>query len=317
MRSQDHSQYSSNVVEGKLLPKIDDDIDTVLGLIMFYQYLQFDQKQKQRVGGFTTEVFAYYLHRKCMSARKWHYSVHMFSADTIFRFIKCIGGAHPLVIGDALVLKLISKFYCESVEHTSQHSSKNSTDLNQSRLVELLQQCGVERLTTNRQLAARDFGSIATIVTTDFEALYAYKRGDYQQCLHLSEQNIQILLHAVRLQQVLTLSPFLHLLDDNVVSIISLALIVNPKFKQDVSTSSISQLNLSLYLMTQCQLKLCPSITSLSRTLFYVKVNRRRHAVEWSLDQLILKLIERQVHQYFKFNLLKSTLKNCFAFEAS
>ena len=36
-----------------------------------------------------------------------------------------------------------------------------------------------------RQLEARDFGSVATIVTTDFEALYAYKRGGYQQCLRV------------------------------------------------------------------------------------------------------------------------------------
>jgi len=37
MRSQDHSQCSSHVVQGELLPKIDDDIDNVLGLSVFYQ----------------------------------------------------------------------------------------------------------------------------------------------------------------------------------------------------------------------------------------------------------------------------------------
>ena len=307
MRSQDHSQNSSNVVKGELLPKIDDDIDTVLGLTVIYHYLQLDQQQKQRVSGFTTEVFAYYLHSKCMSARKWHYSARMFSADTILPLVKCIAGAHPLVIGDALVLKSVDKFYCKSVEHTSKHSTTNSTEPNPSGLVELLQKCGVERLTTLRQLAAREFGSVATIVTTDFEALYAYKRGDYQRCLHLSEQNVHTLLPAVRRQNVLIFPPFIHLLDDSVVSIISLALIVKLKFREDYTISSISQLNLSLYLMAQCRLELCPSIVSLNQTLFYVKVTRRRHALEWSLDQLILKLIERRVHQYFEFNLLKST----------
>jgi len=39
-------------------------------------------------------------------------------------------------------------------------------------LVELLQQSAVEHLTTYRQLEAERFGSVATIVTTDFEALY-------------------------------------------------------------------------------------------------------------------------------------------------
>ena len=39
-RSQDHSQCSSHVVQGELLPKIDDDIDNVLGLCVFYQYVR-------------------------------------------------------------------------------------------------------------------------------------------------------------------------------------------------------------------------------------------------------------------------------------
>ena len=41
-------------------------------------------------------------------------------------------------------------------------------------LTELLQKSAVEHLTTFRQLEARYFGSVASIVTTDFEALYAY-----------------------------------------------------------------------------------------------------------------------------------------------
>jgi len=40
MRSQDYSQCSSHVVQGELLPKIDDDIDSVLGLSVFYQYVR-------------------------------------------------------------------------------------------------------------------------------------------------------------------------------------------------------------------------------------------------------------------------------------
>jgi len=54
-----------------------------------------------------------------------------------------------------------------------------SDQFDTSELVELLQQCAVEHLTTYRQLVAPDFGSVVAIVTTDFEALYAYKRGDF------------------------------------------------------------------------------------------------------------------------------------------
>ena len=37
MRSQDHSQCSSHVVQADILPTSDDDVDIVLGLAVFYQ----------------------------------------------------------------------------------------------------------------------------------------------------------------------------------------------------------------------------------------------------------------------------------------
>jgi len=70
MRSQNHSQCSSHVVQGGLLPKIDDDIDTVLGLAVFYQYVlsaALNQQQTQYVSVFSTELFAHYLHIRCLS----------------------------------------------------------------------------------------------------------------------------------------------------------------------------------------------------------------------------------------------------------
>jgi len=58
----DHSQCSSHVVQGELLPKIDDNIDTVLGLSVFYQHVRTaalnQQQQTQHVSVFTTELFA-------------------------------------------------------------------------------------------------------------------------------------------------------------------------------------------------------------------------------------------------------------------
>jgi len=49
-------------------------------------------------------------------------------------------------------------------------------------LVEFLQKSAIDRLTTFRQPEAEGFGSVTTIVTTDVEAMYAYKRGDYHHC---------------------------------------------------------------------------------------------------------------------------------------
>jgi len=86
------------------------------------------------------------------------------------------------------------------------------TDLTTSELVELLQRSAVEHLTTYRQFEVRDFSSVATIVTTDFEALYAYKHCDYQWCLQLSTQNVHTLLYSVDMPRISTFPEFIQLI---------------------------------------------------------------------------------------------------------
>ena len=55
-------------------------------------------------------------------------------------------------------------------------------------LAEIPRQTAAELLTVFLELELRDFGSVAAISTAAFEALYAYKHGDYQRCLQLSTQ---------------------------------------------------------------------------------------------------------------------------------
>jgi len=184
---------------------------------------------------------------------------------------------------------------CSSELSLSQQPTLSATDLNTSELVELLQRSAVEHLTTYRQLVAQDFGSVGTIVTTDCEALYAYKHGEYQRCLQLSTQNVHTLLYAVCMLRIPTLPEFIQLLDDDIVSLTALTLIVNPKCRDRTDNVGITQLTLSLYLMTQCQLKLRHSVTSLAQTLDYIEVTQRRHPADWTLDHLTLKLIKRKV----------------------
>ena len=182
-------------------------------------------------------------------------------------------------------------------------SAVNETELNTTQLIVSLQRSAVEHLTTYRQLEARDFGSVATIVTTDFEALYAYKHGDYQRCLQLSTQNVQTLLYAVRMPFVTTYPEFIQLLDDDIVSLTALTLIVDPERWDWANNVYITQLTLSLYLMTQCQLKLRHSATSLAHTLDYIEVADRRRPVYFILDQLTLKLAECKATTYLRMTL--------------
>jgi len=142
-------------------------------------------------------------------------------------------------------------------------------------------------------------GSLGMIVTTDFEALYAYKRVNYQWCLQLSTWNVHTLLDAVDvLEWMVTFPMFIQLLDDDIVSLTALTLIVNPKCRDYLFNVVISQMTLSLYLMTQCQLKLRHSLTSLAQTLDYIELAQRTRPAEYTFDQLTLKLTERKVMIY-------------------
>ena len=139
---------------------------------------------------------------------------------------------------------------------------------------------------------------MATIVTRDFEALYVYKHGDYQRCLQLlSTQNVHKLLYGDSWPIVLILPAFIVLFDDDILSLAALKLIVNLELTKTRNVF-VTQLTLSLYLMTQCQLKLRHSLTSLAQTLDYIEVAKRRHTVDRIMDHLTLKLAERKIFMY-------------------
>jgi len=92
------------------------------------------------------------------------------------------------------------------------------------------------------------------------------------------------------------LPEFIQLLDDDIVSLTALTLIVDPNGRDKAVNVFITQLTLSLYLMTQCQLKLRLSVTSL--TLDCIEVAKRRHPIHLTLNHLVLKLIERKLATY-------------------
>jgi len=313
MRSQDHSQCSSHVVQGELLPKTDDDIDTVLGLAVFYQHVRMsalNQQHQQHVTVFTPELFAHYLHMKCLSVTKCQQlsvtTDSQSSTDEVQSYLKRISHVQQLLVGDVLLGKLISAFGRQKSVYRRQTSrrrypSEYRCELDRSDLTKLLQESAAESLTRSRQLEAQDFGSEATIVTTDFEALYAYKRGDSQRCLQLSTQNVRTLMYADCMFKLSTFPEFIQLLDDDIVSLTALTLIVNPKCRKfDSAWVCISQLTLSLYLMTQCQLKLRHSVMSLAQTLECVKVAHRRLRVAWTLERLTLKMIAHKALTYIR-----------------
>jgi len=296
MRSQDHSQCSSHVVQGELLPKIDDDIDSVLGLAVFYQHIRraaLNHQQTQHVAVFSTEMFAHYLHNRCLSITQTSANVEL------CRLGKCTNSTLVLIT-EVLALKSVyHKLHYRPINvRNCRQKSLNAAELNKSEVVELLQKSAVEHLTTYRQLLTQDFVSVATIVTTDFEALYAYKRGDYQRCLLLSTQNVHPLLNATCMASMFTFSMLIQMFDGEIVSLTALTLIVDPDCKEVSDNANVSQLTVSLYLMTQCQLMLRHSVMSLVSTLDCIEDAQRRHPADRTLDHLILKMTKRKILKY-------------------
>jgi len=317
--SQDHSRCSSHVVQGEFIPKIDNSVDNVLGLAVFYQFLRkaaFSQDQTlQDARVFTTEPFAHYLLQASLSVAS---NVLLkrpqeYSATERQQYRKCVTDAQPLFITDVLL------FMCENhlsdnnsriklTTHQCQHVGECTRTEHNGNLVQLLRKSAVEHLTTFRQLEAQRFSSVTTKVTTDFEALYAYKRGYYQRCLQLSTENVQMLWYADAVSIVPSYPEFSWLMDDDIVSLMALTLIVYPgcrmpesidgNFEDKRDNVCISQLTLSLYLMTQCQLKLHHSLSSLKLTFDYLIVAQRRCPDNETLNYLTLKLTERKAASY-------------------
>jgi len=177
-----------------------------------------------------------------------------------------------------------------------------ASDVNTSQLhvVNLLQQSAFQHLIMYRQLVAEYFSD--SLVTADFEALYAYKHGNYQQCLQLCTHNIRTLLLAITQPVVLTYPEFIQLLDDDIVSLTALTLLVKTECRDgkhnEQYNTVISQRTLSLYLMTQCQLKLRHSVTSVAKTLHSIELIQSIHPVNRTLDDLTLKLIKHKLLRY-------------------
>jgi len=303
-RLRDHSKCSSHDVQGDLLPKIDDDIHVVLGLVVFYQHVRTaalsHHQQTQHVTVFSTELFAHYLYIKCLSGKKYQQlcdTAQPQSSTCVVQVEYNTSDMQQLYITDVLLWKSLKDFSVHMLLYNQQFRTC-LIEMNTHKLTDLLQQSAVEHLTTFRQLEARYFGALGTIVTTDFEAMYAYKRGDYRRCLQLCTQNVHALLCADREPNLPIFPEFIQLLDDDIVSLTALTLIVDPGCRRHTNNCCISQMTLFLYLMTQCHLKLHHSVTSLAKASMYVKVAQRRIPVARTLDHLILKLNPRCMLRY-------------------
>ena len=316
-RSADHAECDSHVVQGELLLKIDDDVDNVLGLAVFYQNVRramLNQQQTQHVSIFTTEVFAHYLRLKCHFASNVADNI---SVNFLSDFRHCAkrylasDSANGLAISDVLLLKTVLKGL-RQFENVGSHCEDNSFQENSetgsqdtSELVELLQRCAVELLTSFRHRQRQDFGPHLMPATNDFEALYAFHRGQYRHCIRICKDIVdQVLGPKSSVVRLMMYPEFMQFMDDDIVSLFGLVLLLEPKLREYENKQAlyemvaVGQLPLVLYLLAQSQMKLdyCP--VALFDTNLCVRMRRAiteqcRPDCVWEL--LVLKLTERRI----------------------
>jgi len=323
---QDHCKCSSHVVEGELLPHIDDHVDSSLGLAVFYEYIRAaalnKEQEKRHVSVFTTELFAHYLHIKFLSVAECCQIQQTSLADEIWRYQKCFSTSPEIYATDMVLFGFAkcTKYPSDGRLVTAYGGESRSFDT--SKLVELLQQSAVEHLTTYREFEAQErhtFGHV--VVTTDFKALYAYKYGQYQHCLQLSMSMLTSFAGRDMIPGcgiVIVCPELIQLMDDDIVSVLGLMMLVNQSHESDRGLFPVvSQLSLSLYLMAECQIKLCHTVASLATTLECIQaqltlfeirqidigqmvnaVSRLEQVPAHIADLPVLKFVEQKILRY-------------------
>ena len=153
----------------------------MLGLAELYQSVRTaalkQQRQPQLVSVFTTELFAHYLHMKYLSVTEGGQFMQTSSTNEFKRYEVCMSDTQQLFLGDVLLFMKVCRLLV--LQHRpiwlkDEHTSTNTQLSHSPELAEILHKSAAEQLTTYRQFEARDFGSVVTIVTTDFEACLLY-----------------------------------------------------------------------------------------------------------------------------------------------
>jgi hypothetical protein len=275
-------------VQRQLLPCFDKTLETILGLIQFYKFLQhmfLDYLHRNRHDDvFTADLLAFYL--TSLNADAFCYKTFGKSRGEVYNtYKKCLMKKRELAISDVLLFQEIyrktnlngkKKLQLHSAPHARHTIKLQSAEFNTTGLSKLLVQSAVEHLTAFRVSESRDFSSVRHIMTNDFEAMYAYKCHLYEKCFHLCEENVDWLLLAdagtiIRVFLVKE-SNLLHLVDDDCLSLISLTELCGVCEIDPTRTEAVNQLTLSMYLLIQYKLKLMHSSVTIIEALHKVMI---------------------------------------------
>ena len=190
---------SPSAAADRLLPKTDN-IDRVLGLVALYQFL------RSRVCG----------HSRTPNQHSASFDVELFANKVINYLRASLCTKHA-----ARKVRNLRKFQLDvllkaMINRVTPGNSEEAIPLEftPGELRRLLLPHSVEQMTLFQKTIARDYRSVCTVVTTDVQAMYSYKTGQYHQCLQLCQDNVDILLNEKRFLSVPLIGPITNLIDD-------------------------------------------------------------------------------------------------------
>jgi len=307
--NQDREQFDSPCIGAEYLPQIDEHVDTVFGLVLFYQHVQrntlnFDDKLHPVTAvlpAFTTRLLAHYIYSKCstdLTTKAKHVTMCQRRLLWTTESLLC----------DILLLKVMEIQLRECTETSVEEDigcddvgNNTTSSMDTTLLVESLELAALEKLITVRQAMVRELHSEQFPVVDEFEVLYAYKRGLFEECMELCRRGIRKWLHTDNSQLYWVAIPgLLSLLDGELVSVFGIIQLWRPNSISDVLRCTyIHTLTVFLYLLVRCQIKLRSD--SLHDTMNLICfVHDKWSSAKIDFDRLILKLTYRLLILHMK-----------------
>jgi len=320
-------KHSMHVVEGKLLPKIDDSIDCALGLVVFYRYILtvvFNKQHRERVGVFTLDLFAHYFTLKHLLVAKCHCMPEARDEDTtqtvqwhlheeLKSCFSAIESSKHFFTCDLLLCKLSTNSCCHERTVIATQNSFLGSDIMQ--IANLITQCSLQQLLTYRHLMPHGYMEpIKASNRSDLMMLYLYRCQLYEQCAQLCRQKISHMITVVSCNfshMSIVYNEFIEMMDDDVVSAIGLSLLLRKTGHQSLIRGhvTITQLTLSFYLLTKSLsvLKSPDDLGTLANMLDWIANALMTIKVSEYVDYLMLKLAERHIVSYITWTISGNT----------
>jgi len=304
-------QYVLQKIGAQYLPQIDETVDSVFGLILLYEHVQRTtlnpsaQVQHETELAFTVRLLANYLYSKCSPV-----------ADVLSMYEHHLTETEEPLLSDILLFKVMkmqlddcAEMPFVSTETENANDTDTSCSMDTTLLATMLELEALEKLTNVRHMVIRELHSDHFPLLNEFDALYAYKCGLFEECLEMCRNHFDMLLRAGARRNQLYPAIFgeLHsMLDGELVSLFGFIKLMHPVlllvFVHFPNFEDISMLTLCLYLMVQCQKKLRSD--SLCDTLQLIRVVHDKvfpaYDKEYYLDRLILKLTYRSLKLYIR-----------------